>query len=77
MRNVVFRKSYGKCETTEARINYLVQEPNLIIQQNFFPENLLAIEMKITQVFMNKRDYLGLLILGISQIVMESFSMTT
>ena len=34
-----------KLVTTEARVNYLVSEPNYH-QKNHFPENLLATEMK-------------------------------
>ena len=36
---------------------------------NFFTESLLAIEMKKTQIFMNKPVYLGLSILELSEIV--------
>ena len=39
----------------------------------FFPENVIAIEMKKTQIFMNKRVYLGLSILETSQVVMYGF----
>ena len=51
-----------KLVTTERRRNYLVLEPNYHTT-NFFTENLLAIEMKKTQILMNKPVYLGLLIL--------------
>ena len=39
----------------------------------FFSQNLLAIEMKRTQILNNKPVYLGLLILEISEIVMHKF----
>ena len=42
----------------ETRKNYLVSEPSSY--NNFFPVNLLAIEMKITQITMNKPVYLCL-----------------
>ena len=48
-----------KIVTTERRSNYLVSEPNYHITM-FFKENLLAIEMKSTQVLTNKAVYLGL-----------------
>ena len=48
-----------KLVTTEMRRNYLVSEPNYHSTQ-IFTENLLAIEMKKTQIFMNKPVYLGL-----------------
>ena len=51
-----------KLVTTERRRNYLVLEPNYHTTK-FFTENLLAIEMKKTQILMNKPVYLGLLIL--------------
>ena len=57
--------------TTEARRNYLASEPNYYIKKFF--ENLLAIEMKKTQMLMNKLAYLGLSRLEISKIVMYGF----
>ena len=39
----------------------------------FFAENLLAIEMRKTQIFMNKPAYLGLSILRLSEIVMYEY----
>ena len=45
-----------KLLTTEKRRNYLVSEPNYH-NRNFFIENLLAIEMRKTQIFMNKPAY--------------------
>ena len=64
MNNVVFRKTmenvrkHGdvKLVTTGKRRNYMVSEPNYHTA-NFFSENLLAIEMRKTQI------YLGLSIL--------------
>ena len=40
---------------------------------NLFSENLLAIEMKRSQTFMNTPLYLGLSILGMNKIVMYEF----
>ena len=58
-----------KLVTTEMRRNYLVSEPNYHSTQ-IFSENLLAIEMEKTQIFMNKPVYLGLSISELSKIVM-------
>ena len=49
-------------ETTEKRRNYLVSEPNYH-STKFFTENVLAIEMKKTQILMNKLVHLGTSIL--------------
>ena len=54
-----------KLVTTERRRNYLVSEPNYHTT-NFFIENLLAIEMRKTQIVMNQLVYLGLSILDLS-----------
>ena len=61
-----------KLLTTETRRNYLVSEPNYYIT-TFFSENLLAIEMRRTQILMNKVVYLGLSILEIGEKVMYEF----
>ena len=61
MNNAVFGKTMEnvrkhrdiKLETTEKRRNYLVSEPNYHTTK-FFTENLLVIEMKKTQIYMNK-----------------------
>ena len=47
-----------KLVTTERRKNYLVSKPYYATK--FFTENLLAIEMRRTQILMNKPFYLGL-----------------
>ena len=57
--------------TTEARRNYLASGPNYYIKKFF--ENLLAIEMKKTQMLMNKLAYLGLSRLKISKIAIYGF----
>ena len=57
-----------KLVTTERRRNYLVSEPNYHTAK-FFTENLLAIEMKKTQILMNKFVYLGLSLLDLSKTV--------
>ena len=61
-----------KLVTTERRRNYLVSEPNYYTTK-FFTENLLAIEMKKTQITMNKPVYLGLSILDLSKTEMHDF----
>ena len=57
---------------TEKRRNYLVSEPNYHTRK-FFTENWLAIEMRKTQILMNKPLYLGLSILYLNQTVMSKF----
>ena len=51
-----------KIVTTEKRKNYLVSEPNYHTAK-FFIKNLIAVEMKKTQIIMNKPVYLELSIL--------------
>ena len=58
-----------KLVTTEKRRSYLVLEPYNIN----FSENLLAIEMKKTQMHMNKPVYLGLSILELSKTLTYEF----
>ena len=61
MNNEVFGKTMEnvrkhkdiKLATTERRRNYLVSEPNYHTTK-FFTEILLAIEIKKTEIFMNK-----------------------
>ena len=48
-----------KLVTTERRRNYLVSEPNYR-STKFFTENLLAIEMRKTQILMSNPVYFGL-----------------
>ena len=48
-----------KLVTTERGRNYLMSELNCHTTK-FFKENLLAIEMRKTQILMNKSVYLGL-----------------
>ena len=61
-----------KLATTERRRNYLVSEPNYHTTK-FFTEKLLAIEMKKTEIFMNKPVCLGFSILELSKILMHEF----
>ena len=61
-----------KLVTAERRRNYLVSEPNYHTT-NFFTEKLLAIEMKNTDMLMNKPVYLGVSILELSKILMYEF----
>ena len=70
MNNAVFGKTMKnvrkhrdiKIATTERRRSYLVLEPNYHTTK-FFIENLLTIEMKKTEILMNKSVWLGLSIL--------------
>ena len=61
-----------KLETTKRSRNYLVSEPNYHTTK-FFTKNVLAIEMRKTQIVMNKPVYLGLSILDQSKTVMHEF----
>ena len=61
-----------KLVTTERRVNCFVSEPNYHATKSF-TKYLLAIEMKKTQILMNKPAYLLLLILEISKILMYDF----
>ena len=80
MNNAVFGKTMEnvrkhrniKLLTKEMRRNYLVSEPDYHTTK-VFTENLLAIEMRKTQVLMNKPVYLGLSILDLSKTVMYEF----
>ena len=62
----------SKLVTTERRRNYLVSEPNFHTTE-FFTENLLATEMRKTQISINKPDYLNLSKLDLSKIVIYEF----
>ena len=80
MNNAVFVKTMEnmrkhkdiKLVPTEKRRNYLVSEQNYHTTK-FFMNNLLAIEMKKTQIMMNKPVYLGLSILDLSKTGMYEF----
>ena len=77
MNKAVFGKSVRihrdiKLVTTERGRNYLVSEPNYHTTK-FFTENLLAIEMKKTEILMNKPVHLGLSKLELSKISMYKF----
>ena len=61
-----------KLVTTERRRNYLVWEPNYHTTK-FFTETLLAIEIKKTQILMNKRVYLSFSILDLSKTIKYEF----
>ena len=58
--------------TTKKRRNHLVSEPNYYTTK-FFKENVSTIEMRKTQILINKPVYLGLLILDLSENVMYEF----
>ena len=80
MNNAVFRKTMDnvrkqrdiKLVTTEKRGNYSVSEPDYGTTK-FFTGNLLTIEMKKTDILMNKSVYLGLSILELSKTLMYEF----
>ena len=56
----------------EKRRNYLLSEPNYYTKK-IFTQNLLAIELKKTQILMNKPVCSGLSILELRKIVMYQF----
>ena len=58
--------------TTERTRNYLVSEPNYHTAK-FFTKDLLAIEMRKTEILMNKPVCLGLSILELSKILIYEF----
>ena len=80
MNNTVFGKTMEnvrkhrdiKLITTETRINYLVLELNYHTIK-FSTKNLLAIEMRKTEVLMNKPVFLGLSILELSKLLIYWF----
>ena len=80
MKNVVFGKTMENVRkqrnnnsvVTERRRNYLVSEPNYHTTK-FFTENVLSIEMKKTEILMNKPVSFGLWKLDLSKTVMYSF----
>ena len=80
MNNAVFGKTMEnvrkhrniKLLTTERRKNYLLSEPNYPTTK-FFSENLLVIEMKKTQILLNKPVYLGLSILCLRKTVIYEY----
>ena len=77
MNNAVFEKNMEdvrkhrdiKLVAIERRRNYLLSEPNYHITK-FFIKNLSAMEMKKTEILMNKPVCLGLSILELSKILM-------
>ena len=62
-----------KLVTAERRRNYLLVSETNYHTTNFFTENLLAIEMRKTQIIMNKPIYLGLSILDLSKHITYEF----
>ena len=79
MDNAVFGKTmknvrkYRDINTTERKRNYLVSETNYHTTK-FFTKNLLAIEMRKTQILLNKPVYLSLSILDLAKTLMYEFS---
>ena len=61
-----------KSVTTERKRNYLVWEPNYDTT-TFFTENLLATEMKESEILINKTVYLGLSTIELSNILIYEF----
>ena len=80
MNNSLFGKSmenvrnYRDIElvTTNKQRNKLVSEPNFASSKRF-SENLMAIEMNKTGIFMNKPNYLGQAVLDLSKTLMYEF----
>ena len=80
MNNSVFEKTMEnvrkhrdiKLVTTDEKRNKLVSEPNYHTKK-CFSENFLAIEMKKTEVKMNKPIYLAISILDVSKTLMYKF----
>ena len=80
MNNAVFRKTMEnvrkhrniKLIATKRKRNYLVSQPNYHTTK-FFTKNLLATEMRKTQILMKNPVYLGLSILDLSKTVMHEF----
>ena len=58
--------------TTDEKRNKLISEPNYHTKK-CFSENFLAIEMKKTEVKMNKPIYLAISILDVSKTLMYKF----
>ena len=81
MNNSVFGKTMEnirkyrdfKLVTTDKRRNELVSQPNYHTTK-YFPEDLLAIEIKNTKVKMNKPIYLGMSTSDISKTLTYEFS---
>ena len=80
MNNVVFEETMEnvrkhrdiKLVPAERRREYLVSEPNYHTTK-FFTENLLAIEIRIKEILMNKPVHLGLSVLELSKILKYEF----
>ena len=68
----VRRHANIKLVITERRSDYLVSEPNYHIKK-FFTENLLAVEIRKTQISINELVYLSLSIVDLSTTVMYEF----
>ena len=71
MEDVIIHRDI-KLVTRERRRNYLVPERTFYTKK-FFTENILAIEIKKTEILMNKPVYLGLSILELSIILIYEF----
>ena len=75
MNNAVFRKTIEnvgkhrdiKLLITKRRRNYLLSESNYNTT-NFLTEDILAVDIKKTEIIMNKPVYLGLSILELNKI---------
>ena len=69
----IWKHKYIKLVTTNRRKSKLASKPNYH-KTKWFPENLLATEMRKTKVKMDKPIHVGMLILGISKTVMYDMS---
>ena len=80
MNNSVFGKTMGnvrnprdiKLVVTDERRKKLVSEPNYHTSKQF-DDNLIAIDMRKTEVYMNKPIYLGRMILDLSKTLTYEF----
>ena len=79
MNNSIFAKSLENSKNIgtlnlqqQKKRNYLVPEPNYHTSK-IFTENLLVIEIRKTQILMNKPVYLGLSILHLRKATMYEF----
>ena len=69
----IWKHKYIKLVTTNRRKSKLASKPNYH-KTKWFPEDLLATEMRKTKVKMDKPIHEGMLILGISNTVMYDMS---
>ena len=80
MKSSVFWKNHGEFNKTQNHETCNIRKKKKLFsarikvhRTNFSPENLLAIEVRKSQIFMNKPVYVGLSILELSKTVMYEF----